>query len=667
MVVGNNNGLGTGDLAIDGATLEAGTTVTIPNNVSVGSNGVTVDGAQDLTVNGALSGTGGLDKEGTGTLTLGGSLADYTGGLTVNGGTLSATGNYTGGLTVGSGGTATLNGGDNNVTVAGPIAGTVNLGGGDLNVSYGNLPGVTGTVNGTPGTTLNVTGDGEGTLPNGVFNNVGNLTTTAGTLSVGAGTSVTFAGGSTIGGNLAVNGTLGGPVTIGSGGGLVGGGTITGPVTVGGTIAPSGIDGATGAAAGSGTAGTTLTTGGLTLGAGSTTAVRITPDGTSDSIVSNGTTTLGGTLATKPTGKGTFKPVTRYAIVRSNGGLAGTYASIDKGDLPFLDAGVTEENGVAYLTLSQAGTGGPTTPGGEGVAFNDLPGLTGNQVNVATTLQAIAGSGGDPLPTLLGTLRGLDAAQARHAFDTLTGETYTSAAQAELTGQQAYQDSLFERLRLARDTGEQGVAAFAVPYTSSSDLSRSADVARSDYRIHGLIVGVDSNVSPDLRLGVHANFANSRNEVHSRGDYTDVDQAAIGLHAAYSNDKHWWAEAMASYGWLNGNSTRHIAVGDYTPSASGDNDGKTTNAALQGGYRFDIGQGMHLEPFVGAYYTKVKYDAFTEKDAGDANLRVGGTTARAVQYGGGLRLTGDVDLGANNGTKLHPIVVVRYLHNTKDD
>ena len=37
-----------------------------------------------------------------------------------------------------------------------------------------------------------------------------------------------------------------------------------------------------------------------------------------------------------------------------------------------------------------------------------------------------------------------------------------------------------------------------------------------------------------------------------------------------------------------------------------------------------------------------------------------------MQYGIGARLVGDVDLGVQ-GTKLHPIVMVRYLHNTKDE
>jgi fibronectin-binding autotransporter adhesin len=667
LVVGSDTALGTGDLAIDGATLQAGTNVTLPNAVSVGGNGVTVDGGSDLALNGALSGTGAITKEGTGTLTLGGSLADYAGNLAVNAGILNATNNYTGGVSVGAGGTANLDGTGNNVTVTGPVAGTLTTGGGDLNVPYGNLPGVTGTVNGTAGTTLNITGDGEGTLPNGVYNGIGNLATAGGTLSVGAGTSVAFNGGSTIGGNLVVDGTLGGPVTVGTGGGVVGGGTISGPVTIdNGTIAPGGLPGATGAAAGSGVPGTVLTTGGLNLGAGATTVVQLAPSGTSDSIASNGATTVGGTLATQPTGSGTYGSKTVYTVIRSTNAINGSYTQIVKHGLPFLDEGVTTDGNNIYVTLSQAGTGGPVTPGGEGIQFNEFPGLNTNETQVATALQNVAASGTDQLPSLLGYLRGLDESQVLSAFNSLTGETYASAAQAELTGQSQYQDSLFYRLKLDRDTGERGTAVFAEPYTSSSDLSSSANVARADYRIHGIIIGTDTDISPDFRAGVHANLANARTEVHSRGDYTDVDQAAIGLHALYFNDQQFWIQGLASYGWHDADSRRRIAVGSYTPEARGDYDGKTTNGAIETGFRFNVGQAMHLEPFVGAYYSKVKYDSFTEKGAGDADLKVGKASATSMQYGAGLRLSGDVDLGVA-GTKLHPIAMVRYLHNTKDD
>jgi outer membrane autotransporter protein len=536
--------------------------------------------------------------------------------------------------------------------------------GGDstLHVTYGNLPTITGAVNGTgPGSTLDIGGTGEASLPGGVFTGIDNLNTGTGTLLIDAGTNVTFAGGTTVGGNLVVNGTLGGPATVGAGGGIVGGGSITGPVTVGGTVAPSGIDGATGAAAGSGTPGTVLGTGDLTLTPGSTTQIRTAANNVSDTINVTGTAAVAGQLAVKPTSR-TYAPVTRYTVIRTTGGVTGTYAGVTPIDLPFLDTSVATEGNDVVLTYSQAGSG----LGTGGTPFGNWPGLNQNQTNMATQMQAIAVSGGDPLPTLLGNVRGLGTASVVGAFDSLTGETFASAANAELAGQSQYQDSVFYRLKLERDTGEQGPAVWAEPYTSSSTFDHSPEVARADYRIHGVVVGTDAALTPDFRLGLHANVANSRTEVDRRGDYTDVDQAAIGIHAQYFNQQQWWVQGLLSYGWQNADSSRRIAVSELNPEATGHYNGKTTNGSLEGGYRFSLGQAMHLEPFVGAYYSKVKYDSFTEKGAGDADLNVGKANASSLQYGVGARLIGDVDLGVQ-GTKLHPILLVRYLHNTKDD
>ncbi len=663
LVLGNNAALGTGDLSIDGAKLEAGTAVTIGNHVNVGNNGLTVQGAQALNLSGSFSGDGLLDKEGSGALTLGGSLAGFTGGLNVEGGTLNASNTYTGGLSMGAGATANLNGSGNAVTVSGPIAGTLNLGGGsNIDVSYANLPSVTGTVNGTgPDTTLNITGSGEASLP-GAFNDIANLRVDAGTLSVDSGMSVTFAGGSTIGGNLVVNGNLGGPVTVNAGGGLVGGGSIGGPVTMNGTLAPGGIAGATGAAGGTGAPGSVLSVGGLALGADSSTLIRANVAGASDRLQVNGVASLAGQLVALPSA-GTYATTTNYTIVNASGGITGAYATITQSTLPFLDASVKQQGNQLILTLTQAGSG----QGTGGTPFNQFAGLDGNQRRMATVLQAIATSGGNPLPTLLGNARGLTAGQVSRSFDSLTGETYASAANAELNGQSQYQNTVFDRLGLARDTGEQGMAAWAQPYTSSSNFDGSTDIAHAHYRINGLIVGADASLTPDLRVGVHANLANSRTDVDQRSDHADVDQAAIGVHALYFNQQQWWVEGLASYGWQHADSARRIEVGQFDPQATGRYDGKATNAALEGGYRFQLGQGLHLEPFVGAYYTKVKYDAFTERNADDADLRVGNNSASSMQYGAGVRLIGDAGMGANGTPWFHPVVMLRYLHNTRDD
>ena len=138
--------------------------MTVSGTVANGGNTLTLDGSGNITVSGVISGTGGLVKSGTGTAAL--SVQNtFTGGTTVQSGTLSLTGGggtrgtIRGAATVLSDGTLQLATGDATGYGGGANAlTTINLTGGNLHVSTSSNQTLGGaTINLTGGSITGVT------------------------------------------------------------------------------------------------------------------------------------------------------------------------------------------------------------------------------------------------------------------------------------------------------------------------------------------------------------------------------------------------------------------------------------------------------------------------------------------------------------------------------
>ncbi|MFL6515525.1 MAG: beta strand repeat-containing protein [Chthoniobacterales bacterium] len=339
-------GLNTTGLAINNnATFQATGSFSTSRNITVGTTTgpvggiIDVTGANNFTALGVISGAGSLGKTGTGTLTLRGTNT-FTGGLNINGGTVSANSNAALGALTPSAGSGLY---AVHIANGGTLQTTFNSVGDNRQLD---LASGVSTLDVTAGTTYQ-----RGALVYG----------SGGFVKTGSGTEIltnanTYTGPTTVnGGILQVNnssgsGTGSGNVTVNSGGTLSGlpatgfasAGTVSGVVTVnsgGNVLARSG---------------TTFTFGGLTLNAGSTTqfnlasptAINVINITTADALSLAGASTVN--------------------IANAGGLAAGTYHLFDY-------------NGAALSSIANLSLG--SMPGG-----NLLFSLSNNQANTSIDL-----------------------------------------------------------------------------------------------------------------------------------------------------------------------------------------------------------------------------------------------------------------------------------------
>ncbi|WP_233834130.1 autotransporter-associated beta strand repeat-containing protein [Paraburkholderia sp. ZP32-5] len=401
LIVGSNNALGTGALTVNGAaTLGSSTAVELGNDVVLNA-GLTFAGANDLTLDGALSGTGGLTKQGTGTLTLNGANT-YTGGTEIDVGTLALGANASlaalGIVDIASGATLDLSAGSGTQTVGTLTgAGTVDLGAVVLTVGGATDSTFSGSIGGSG--SLDKVGTSTETLT-GANTYTGGTTIDAGTLALGAGGSLAADGAVTLNGagtafdisGSGANQTIGalngsgGDVTLGANTLTFGDGTNH---TFGGSISGNGDIVKQGAGIETLT-GTNTYTGGTAIDAG-TLAL-----GTGGSLASGSNVTLNGTGAEFDiSGSGANQTVGALS------GVAGSTVALGANSLTFGDATnqtlasnvtgtgglVKQGSGVTTLSGNNNYSGGTTLDaGGLIVGSNTALGTGTLTVNGAATL-----------------------------------------------------------------------------------------------------------------------------------------------------------------------------------------------------------------------------------------------------------------------------------------
>ena len=641
-----------GALTLDGGTLRTTADIASGRAIVLGAGSGTLESAAGTThtVGGAVSGAGALTKAGSGTLVL---TADNThsGGTTVAAGTLQLGDGGTSGAIAGdvaNQGTLAFNRSDA-TTFAGAISGL-----GNVEQRGTGTTTLTGTNTYSGGTTIaagtlaaSAASLGSGAIANngalridqaqdavlrnalsgsGTFTKAG-----AGTLAL-RGDSAAFAGSTqAAAGTLAVDGALGGTLTVASGARLAGTGTVgTTTVQSGATLAPGNGDGL----------GRLSVAGNLTLAPGSTYQVSVRPDGQGSALAASGAAALQGG-AVSVLASGNWSASTSYTILNAAGGVSGRFGAVGT-NMAFLEPSLAYGPQSVSLRLQR-----------NDVTFQSVA-QTPNQ------LAAAGGVAGLRTGPLYSAVVQLNATDARAAFDALSGEVHASLKSATIEDSRFVRSASLERARRAAEPSSTVPAAeaasdgqnpqggaWAQAFDSWGDDDGNANASLTSRSARGLFLGADTRVAGDWRLGVLGGYSRSRLTLDNRASGASSDTYHLGVYGG----KQWGALGLrlgASHSAGKADTSRSIAFTGVSTQASGRYDVDTTQLFGELGWRVPTAHGA-VEPFASLARVRVRTDAFTES-GGPAALSAGKASSGTTYGTLGVRASRSLDLAGVSGS-----------------
>jgi outer membrane autotransporter protein len=512
-------------------------------------------------------------------------------------------------LIVGNSGTGTLTLGSGG-TVASPIisiasepgsSGTLNVLGGTLqtdSIAFG--PG-SGTFNLDPATDYNLTARMSGP---GAFNVLsGNVIQT--------GDSSGFTGNTNLArGNLIVNGTLGGIISVEKTGLLGGTGTVgSTSINDGGRLAPGN------------SMGTLHVNGNLSFNQGSTYQVEVDPAGNSDRTLVSGNATLGGAQVDVIASAGSWRIGTANTILTATGGLNGSEFGGVTSNLQFLDPALTYDPSNVKLILRR-----------NDIDFAEIA-KTPNQRRAAKSIDDFIAL--DPIADenpLIGKLLGLDRATALLTIAQLPGEIHGSLKSVLLDDSRFIRDAANNRLRAAFEVvaapsfpvlayGPDGVepqaaagdrfAIWVQGLGSWADWNSNDQVPGLDRSVGGILIGGDVPFGENVRVGALAGYSRTNIDEPDLGASADVDNYHLGIYGG-AEFGTLDLRSGASYTWHAIDTNRLVQFTGSQEHLTADYGGGTAQIFGELGYEIQAESGT-LEPFANLSYANLHVDSFAEK------------------------------------------------------
>lgn len=662
--IGASNVLGSGDLTVhgtDGTIRSVNDNNSLNNNIELRSNAVLTFGGNDnLTLNGIISGLGGLtvDTDANNARLILNGANTYEGGTILNRGTISLGSNTalgTGDLTL------TGNGTLRSSSAFRVIENRIRLGSNTL------------SIRGNFGLTIDAKISGSGGLDVDFSDTDTRLVLLRENTFTGL-TNVT-------GGILQLDGAVGGDVNIDDEGMLIGEGDIGGSLTVadGGQVSP-GLS-----------VGTLTIDGNFELGDEGTYVVEIdTVEDESDLLDIAGTAVLrdGSQIEASVSGT-TFAPTgAQYTIIMADGGIT--------------DEGVEIVNDSATLTFTLIRNtdfmDGDTIFALEVLrdadAYSDVADA-GNNLAIGMSLDSLVPiAEGDPdgdAADLLGALDALDEDGYNNALNELSPEPYNAAVELTAESAKLFNLELSRYLSTRRsgiatwqqaaramaprpgalvmanndpaiiasaiaqmeaaeegeedtdvDDSEKSYSIFGQFAGSLFDVDSDGDRTGYDVGIFGGQAGIDWQINDNTIFGVAAGYTYGDADWDNNRGSLENNSLRIGPYVSYARGP-WYVDASLTFGYHFLESDR--AIPTLTRNVSADFNAWDVTGYVGGGYQWEVRRNVFFTPNASVQYSYMNFDSFDESGGGGADLSVDSRDESSLRSRIGAELSCKLDVG----------------------
>ena len=615
-----SNGINTGTLVKNGTgllTLSTPNTYTGGTTINAGTvalaNGGTLGASTGaLAVNNATLDLGGTNQS-VGTVALNGS--------TIRNGTLTGSGYTSSGAQVGAvlAGPAlfTNTSGTTTLTAVNTYTGGTAVTGGTLVASTASLP-VNRPVTLAAGTELVLVEPAAGTF-GGAISGAGTIRKQGPgslALTLPTATAVQIETGSL---------RLGGPVgstTVFTGASLFGAGNISGNLVNRGVVSPGFSPGVI------------TVSGNFTQSAAGLLLVEFASAASFDQLQVTGTAALDGTLQLSLLGG--YNPAGQtFAVLTAANGVSGTFAAIT--GAAAIDAVVSYGANAVNVAFVQ-------------VPFVSFA-LTPNQTAVAAAAQ------NSPAITAALNLVPLKS-QLPAAYNALSPQGYEIWSDIAFARATALADRYQRASQQIPDHGDVYFDAGQRRGRAGGDL----DVASSSYTSEAGLVGANTVVNPHLVVGALFEYDETTSDLGAYGSQGNCKSYLLGARASWVRDA-WFANGLLAYGYDDYESHRSIVLPGVSARADSETAGHQWFADISAGRRFNAGI-LTLSPFVGGLVGGWHANGFTETGAGVFNASVENQSARSLQSQAGLEAALNLKVGALG---VRPHVRATWLHEFAND